>query len=65
MELTNILKDMVNNKASDIILKVGSQVCMRINTELRKDGPALTEKDLDDLVNEKGECRGVLGAPQY
>jgi len=21
--------------------------------------------NLDDLVNEKGECRGVLGAPQY
>jgi len=52
MELTNILKDMVANKASDSILKVGSQVCMRINTELRKDGPVLTEKDLDDLVNE-------------
>lgn len=52
MELNKILKNMVEKKASDLILKVESPLCLRINGELFKDGPLFTDKDLDDLVNE-------------
>ena len=51
--LEAILKDMVEKKASDLILKVGSPVCMRINGELFKDSAELlTEGDLNRLVSE-------------
>lgn len=52
MELTNILKEMSDRKASDIVLKVGSPVCMRINGELVKDKNVLTDKDLEGLITE-------------
>ncbi len=52
-KLEVILKDMVEKKASDLILKVGSPVCMRINGELFKDSTeVLTEGDINRLVNE-------------
>ncbi len=43
---------MVERKASDVVLRAGSPVCMRINGELFKDGPELTEKDLNGLIDE-------------
>jgi len=52
MDLINILKEMVNRKASDVILKAGSPVCMRINGELFKDGTILDEHDLEALVGD-------------
>ncbi len=52
MDLINILKEMVNRKASDVILKAGSPVCMRINGELFKDGSILDEHDLEALVGD-------------
>lgn len=52
MQLSKILKEMIDKKASDIIFKVGSPVCMRINGELFKKGEALTEKDLDSVLDE-------------
>lgn len=52
MQLIGILKEMMDKKASDVILKVGSPICMRINGELFKDGAVLTEKDLDLALNE-------------
>lgn len=52
MDLINILKEMVDRKASDIILKAGSSVCMRVNGELFKDGPILDEHDLEALVGD-------------
>ncbi|MEK6732079.1 MAG: PilT/PilU family type 4a pilus ATPase [Candidatus Omnitrophota bacterium] len=60
MELTNILKEMIDKKASDIILKAGSPVCMRINGELSKGESLLNEHDLDALVSDvitKGQKR--------
>ena len=60
MELTNILKVMIDKKASDIILKAGSPVCMRINGELSKGESILNEHDLDALVSDavtKGQKR--------
>ena len=52
MELNKMLKEMVEKKASDLILKAGSPVCLRINGELCKEGPLLTSIALDSLVNE-------------
>jgi len=52
MDLSNILKEMIDRKASDIILKAGSPICMRINGELFKDGTALNEHDLEALVGD-------------
>jgi twitching motility protein PilT len=49
MDLINILKEMIDKKASDIILKAGSPVCMRINGELFKDGIVLNEHNLEAL----------------
>ncbi len=52
MELVNVLKEMSLKNASDLILKVGSPVCMRINGDLHKDGTVLTEENLNSLVKE-------------
>ena len=52
MELTNILKEMISKKASDVIFKAGSPVCMRVNGELFKDGAILDEHDLEALVGD-------------
>lgn len=49
MDLINILKEMIDKKASDVILKAGSPVCMRINGELFKDGTVLNEHDMEAL----------------
>lgn len=51
-ELTGILRDMIKKKASDIILKVNSPICFRINDVLLKEDSVLTEKDLDSLIGE-------------
>lgn len=50
--LDSILKEMMEKKASDVILEVGSPVCMRVNGELFKDKDALTEEDLNSSVGE-------------
>lgn len=47
-----VLKEMVEKKASDLILKVGSPVCFRINGELFKDEYILTGEDLNKLAGE-------------
>ncbi|MDP2921472.1 MAG: PilT/PilU family type 4a pilus ATPase [Candidatus Omnitrophota bacterium] len=70
MDLVNILKEMMDKKASDLLLKAGSPVCMRINGELFKDGTPLDEHDLDALVGDvvtkgqkhlyKGQKEGVI-----
>jgi len=52
MELSNILKEMVDRKASDLILKAGSAVCIRVNGELFKEGSILDEHNLDALVSD-------------
>lgn len=52
MKLGSILKEMVEKKASDLILKVNSPACLRINGELFKDGPSFTDGDLNTLVEE-------------
>lgn len=52
MNLDNILRSMVDRKASDIILKVGSPVCLRINGELFKEGSLLKEEDLKLLFEQ-------------
>ena len=62
MDISNILKQVIEKKASDLILKVGSPVCLRINGELFKQGPDLTEKDLNaavDGIAGKGEKHGI------
>jgi len=51
IELTTLLKQMIERKASDLILKVGSPVCSRINGELFSDKEILTEQDLNSLVD--------------
>jgi len=43
---------MNSKRASDVILKAGSPVCMRVNGELFKDGPILDEHDLEALVGD-------------
>jgi len=50
VNLENILKEMMEKKASDMILKVGSAACFRINGELFKQKDVLSEKDLNDLI---------------
>jgi len=60
MDLVNILKEMNSKRASDVILKAGSPVCMRINGELFKEGAILDEHDLEALSGEvitKGQKR--------
>lgn len=53
MELFNILREMTDKKASDIVLKTGSPVCLRINGEIVKNtGEILTEADLDKIMKE-------------
>lgn len=53
MNLENILRQMVDKKASDLILKVGSPVYMRINGELFKDDDSvLTEDSVEALIAE-------------
>ncbi len=52
IKIDNILKEMVQKKASDLLLKAGSPACFRINGELFKEGTSLTDKDLNDLVDE-------------
>jgi len=52
MDLINILKEMLERKASDVILKAGSSVCMRINGELFKNEAILDEHDLEVLVGD-------------
>jgi len=52
MELTKILKEMVEKKASDLILKAGTSSCMRIHGELFKGDEILTDKDLKVLSDE-------------
>ncbi|MBU0759209.1 MAG: PilT/PilU family type 4a pilus ATPase [Candidatus Omnitrophica bacterium] len=46
MNLDSILRSMMERKASDLILKVGSPVCLRVNGELFKEGSILGEDDL-------------------
>lgn len=50
--LAEILTEMVGKRASDLILKVGSPICFRIDGELFKKEGTLTEKDLDNLISE-------------
>ena len=52
IKIDNILKEMVRKKASDLVLKAGGPLCFRINGELFKEGASLTDKDLNDLVDE-------------
>ncbi|MFC1666273.1 type IV pilus twitching motility protein PilT [Candidatus Omnitrophota bacterium] len=53
MKLDLILKEMIEKKASDLILKVGRPACLRINGELViKDDPAFTDEDIDGFVDE-------------
>jgi len=52
MDLIHILKEMVERKASDVIIKTGSPVSMRINGELFKDGSILDEHNLEALVDD-------------
>ena len=52
MDLSDILKQMLEKKASDAILKAGSPVCLRINGELVKNEAILDEHDLDALVGD-------------
>jgi len=52
MNLFDILKQMLEKKASDVILKAGSPVCLRINGELVKNEAILDEHDLDALVSD-------------
>lgn len=52
MELTSILKDMIEKKASDVMLKAGSPVCMRVYGELFKYGDVLDEHGLEALTGE-------------
>lgn len=54
-KLDTILKEMIQKKASDVILKVGSPICMRIDGELFKEKDTLTGEDLDNSVNEIAE----------
>ncbi|MDP6686255.1 MAG: ATPase, T2SS/T4P/T4SS family, partial [Candidatus Omnitrophota bacterium] len=56
MGLEGILKKMVSKKASDLILKVGNSAYFRINGELFKEGPELTEKDLKGFFEEVKNC---------
>jgi len=70
MDLVNILKEMMDKKASDLLLKAGSPVCMRINGEFFKEGNLLDEHDLEALVGDvvtkgqkhlyKGQKEGVI-----
>jgi len=60
--LDGILKEMLEKKASDLILKVGSPVCMKINGALFKEGDNLTEEDLNNMVGhviDEGQKQGV------
>jgi len=52
MNLSDILKEMLERKASDVILKAGSSVYMRINGELFKNEAILDEHDLEALVGD-------------
>ena len=52
MDLINILKEMFEKKASDVIIKTGSPVCMRINGDLFKTGETLDEHNLEALVSD-------------
>lgn len=53
MKVNSILKEMIDKKASDLILKAGSPMCMRINGELSfKDDSVLSDKDLNSLADE-------------
>lgn len=51
MNLIYVLKEMLEKKASDVILKPGSSVCMRINGALFKDKEILTDRDLNEIVD--------------
>lgn len=52
MNIDNILSSMVERRASDLILKVGSPVCLRVNGELFKEGSVLKEEDLKILFEQ-------------
>ncbi|MBU1062317.1 MAG: PilT/PilU family type 4a pilus ATPase [Candidatus Omnitrophica bacterium] len=52
MGLNVILKEMIKKKASDLVLKVGSAPCLRIDGDLFKEGDILTDKDLSTIFNE-------------
>lgn len=54
MKLDAVLKDMIEKQASDLIIKVGSPVCLRINGDLviKKDASPVANEDLDGLVDE-------------
>ncbi|MFH1479455.1 MAG: PilT/PilU family type 4a pilus ATPase [Candidatus Omnitrophota bacterium] len=56
--LDSILLFMTAQKASDLIIKVGSPICIRINGALHKHGAIVTDKDLEFLlkeIKEKGQ----------
>lgn len=60
MNLVTILTVMIERKASDLILKAGSPVCLRINGDLFQDGQILAEHDLESIVGDivaKGQKR--------
>ncbi|MFH1854157.1 MAG: PilT/PilU family type 4a pilus ATPase [Candidatus Omnitrophota bacterium] len=52
MDLDSILRSMVERKSSDLILKAGSPVCLRINGELLKEGSILEEEDIKVLLEQ-------------
>ncbi|MBU1888010.1 MAG: PilT/PilU family type 4a pilus ATPase [Candidatus Omnitrophica bacterium] len=52
MNIDNILSSMVERRASDLILKAGSPVCLRVNGELFKEGSVLKEEDLKILFEQ-------------
>lgn len=53
IELNSILKEMNKKKASDLIFKVGSPICLRIDGGLFfKDSTKLTDKDLNGIFEE-------------
>lgn len=62
MNMDSILRSMVERKASDIILKAGSPVCLRINGELFKEGSVLGDEDMNILCEQvlnKGSGRDI------
>ncbi|MFH1783101.1 MAG: PilT/PilU family type 4a pilus ATPase [Candidatus Omnitrophota bacterium] len=50
--LNNVLLNMTSRKASDLIIKVGSPLCLRINGSLIKDGAELREEEVDVLLKD-------------
>jgi twitching motility protein PilT len=58
MKLSEILNTMAVKNASDIILKVGSPACFRINGDLYTEGKVLEEEDMNILTREISDKSG-------